>query len=521
MHLKPMGNDMFHKGTLKTYDSDSKIGTIYLPDIALELHFSVEDLPNPSIPPQIGERVKCFINEDEEDAKDKAKFIVRLDHKNSRTEKPLNRIFYSEEEDLKALKERERLKAEEARALEQWQREVEEEVRTRVELEVEQAKKELIQHIQEHVPDLDADQKAQPLDVQATDPQSVDSKSLDQDQPDQQSHVQQGATATALEAVDSTKPFIHSAIEEAFDAGSSSSHSENLHQVDSTPTLMHSNGSAAPAITNLQKNELPEIDDVLVVSSDFIAPNIKFNLDIHQDTNTSFKFADSSVSDVDALNTTEQPKSEPDSSSVFHLDLGKAEKIELDRVKLNPQPAKELNSALNIPLAPKLSALMDEVPLQSAQTSQQQAWQNQEQRLDSYPHTPSLEAQSAESFTSHQQGAFAHDNAQAKSSVLNKLKTKIEYQTHTPVKAQRKPSKDINLWPIIMLIGVLSLIGAGYVGYVKYQQHVQEREAKAKLYLLEQQRLIEEQRKRLGKLPDKKVLSDKSLDELLGKDRTK
>ena len=134
---------MFHRGLLKTYDSESKIGTIYLTDSQLELHFSAEDFPNPSIPPQIGERVKCFINDDDT-AKDKAKFIVRLDHKNSRTEKPLNRIFYSEEEDLNAIKEKERIAAQEALALEKWQKTVEEEVRARVDLEVTQAKKELL-----------------------------------------------------------------------------------------------------------------------------------------------------------------------------------------------------------------------------------------------------------------------------------------------------------------------------------------------------------------------------------------
>ena len=93
---------MFYKGTLKSYDAAEQVGIIHLSDKDIDLHFSLDDFPNSTLEPQIGERVKCLI--EEKDFKHIAKFIVRLDHKNARTEKPRNNIFYSEDEDLDVLK---------------------------------------------------------------------------------------------------------------------------------------------------------------------------------------------------------------------------------------------------------------------------------------------------------------------------------------------------------------------------------------------------------------------------------
>lgn len=75
---------MFYRGVLHTYDSENKVGTIYIDEQKITVHFNLKDLPNSTIQPQIGERVKCILVEE---ANDKyAKYIVRLDNKNARTE---------------------------------------------------------------------------------------------------------------------------------------------------------------------------------------------------------------------------------------------------------------------------------------------------------------------------------------------------------------------------------------------------------------------------------------------------
>lgn len=93
---------MFHKGRLGSYDAVKQVGTIHLLDKDIQLHFLRKDFPNLTLEPQIGERVKCLIEEIEN--KYIAKFIVRLDHKNARTEQPLNDIFYKDQQALLAQK---------------------------------------------------------------------------------------------------------------------------------------------------------------------------------------------------------------------------------------------------------------------------------------------------------------------------------------------------------------------------------------------------------------------------------
>ena len=99
----------------------------------------------------------------------------------------------------------------------------------------------------------------------------------------------------------------------------------------------------------------------------------------------------------------------------------------------------------------------------------------------------------------------------------SKVKTKLAYKNYKPKKA-RKPKKQFNPWLILGMVVILILVNVGVMGYKKFQNYQAEQAAKAQLYLLEQERIIEEQRLKHGKLPNK-ILSDKSLDELLGKDR--
>lgn len=487
MHFTPMGNDMFHKGVLKTYDSESKIGTIYLSESNLELHFSVEDLPNPSIPPQIGERVKCFINEDEPDAKDRAKFIVRLDHKNSRTEKPLNRIFYSEEEDLKAIQERERQQAEEARALEQWQREVEEEVRTRVELEVAQAKKELLEQLKTET-ESPVDDEAEAIE-HATEHQTQLNPTTDE--PDTENHVlddiPQEPVAHDVLTTTSTQ---HVSQEEHTHA-----HRQNERALHITAQpLSHAEFKFTPASVpettsdqteTTSAQDLPEIDDVLVLN-----PIGESKTAVEQNYKNSalaqFELNEAKLAKVAT------PIRETDTPLAHHQQSLKATSID---------------TALNVPATPKLSELMNQgssSPVSSSTlgSSHQFDRQDSDAHHDTPQETLALEVD-------HQD------------SVLQKVKTKLEYKTLPPQKSKRSSTKQFNPWTIVAIVALLLIAGLGYLGYAKYVERKQDQEAKAKLYLLEQQRIIDEQRKKLGKVSDKKVLSEKSLNELLGENRQK
>lgn len=87
---------MFYKGTLKSYNPEVEAGIIRLSGQDIELHFNIKDFPNASLKPQMGERVKCLIEERQGQAF--AKYIVRLDHKNARTEKPIQQGEAPQEE---------------------------------------------------------------------------------------------------------------------------------------------------------------------------------------------------------------------------------------------------------------------------------------------------------------------------------------------------------------------------------------------------------------------------------------
>lgn len=87
-------------------------------------------------------------------------------------------------------------------------------------------------------------------------------------------------------------------------------------------------------------------------------------------------------------------------------------------------------------------------------------------------------------------------------------------------KIKKKKSEKFGLKVLMVIIGSLILINGSLWGYKKYQQYKADQEAKLKIYMLEQEKKIEEQRRALGKLPDK-ILSDEALDDLLGKDRNK
>jgi len=70
---------MFRKGTVTFFDNDLGQGLIELNDHQ-QVVFKLEDFSNQLLLPQIGERIKCVVLE--QDGGLFAKFIVRLDHKN-------------------------------------------------------------------------------------------------------------------------------------------------------------------------------------------------------------------------------------------------------------------------------------------------------------------------------------------------------------------------------------------------------------------------------------------------------
>lgn len=70
---------MFRKGTVTFFDNDLRQGLIELNDHQ-QIVFKLEDFSNQLLLPQIGERIKCVVLE--QDGGLFAKFIVRLDHKN-------------------------------------------------------------------------------------------------------------------------------------------------------------------------------------------------------------------------------------------------------------------------------------------------------------------------------------------------------------------------------------------------------------------------------------------------------
>jgi uncharacterized protein HemX len=60
---------------------------------------------------------------------------------------------------------------------------------------------------------------------------------------------------------------------------------------------------------------------------------------------------------------------------------------------------------------------------------------------------------------------------------------------------------------IITVIGIIIVAVLGFLTYGKYQSYSAEKQRKAEQLMLEQQQIVEEQRKALGKLPDQ-ILSE-------------
>ncbi|MDV2468926.1 cold shock domain-containing protein [Acinetobacter chinensis] len=72
---------MFIEGIVKTYNAERGFGFIQCEDNRKDIFFHISDFPNKNQPPQIGEKLKFYV--DQNDGKARAKNIVRLDIKSS------------------------------------------------------------------------------------------------------------------------------------------------------------------------------------------------------------------------------------------------------------------------------------------------------------------------------------------------------------------------------------------------------------------------------------------------------
>ncbi len=64
---------------------------------------------------------------------------------------------------------------------------------------------------------------------------------------------------------------------------------------------------------------------------------------------------------------------------------------------------------------------------------------------------------------------------------------------------------------VITMIGIIIVVVLGFLTYGKYQSYSAEKQRKAEQLMLEQQQIVEEQRKAFGKLPIKSYLSKVSV----------
>lgn len=85
---------MFYRGIVKNYNTEEHKGCIVLLHNNRVLDFALSDFPNTNLVPQIGERVKCTIVEN--NGAEKIHLVVRLDHKNA--------FYFNNKKDIKALR---------------------------------------------------------------------------------------------------------------------------------------------------------------------------------------------------------------------------------------------------------------------------------------------------------------------------------------------------------------------------------------------------------------------------------
>ena len=520
---------MFYKGTLKSYDAAEQVGIIHLSDKDIDLHFSLDDFPNSTLEPQIGERVKCLI--EEKDFKHIAKFIVRLDHKNARTEKPRNNIFYSEDEDLDVLKKAQQEKDQvlaENETLEQTnpaipQEFLENKQKLEQDKKLNNEKKALNEKplnkakSQDITKSVDFVAKAKQPNTSSnhstdltnsTTPVEVHETILENAEAVVERHEQELTTESKPSITQAESPIIEDS--KPIESGQFSNSNELMDKQNNSTLVVAEHFNHAEQVSDEFSEQKDDIDNsvnevesvdqskktgnstVLLLKpedeikfpqtaplSSFTQPvdvDIKGTLDLSHPTAIKpiqyEKHADSFIT--------------PSSESIH---LGHAKTI----VPLSSDPFEQLQHELG-------SRHTTSIPEHSRLNSDNKNYAESQQSLNN--------ASVTESRTEYSQ-------QQNDENTLQKVKTQLAYKTHK-VKPNKKAELNFNPWILMAVISVIILAAFAYFGFQKYELHKQEQEAKARYYLLEQQKAIEDQRKKMAKLSDKPIIPEHRRKELLG-----
>ena len=520
---------MFYKGTLKSYDAAEQVGIIHLSDKDIDLHFSLDDFPNSTLEPQIGERVKCLI--EEKDFKHIAKFIVRLDHKNARTEKPRNNIFYSEDEDLDVLKKAQQEKDQvlaENETLEQTnpaipQEFLENKQKLEQDKKLNNEKKALNEKplnkakSQDITKSVDFVAKAKQPNTSSnhstdltnsTTPVEVHETILENAEAVVERHEQELTTESKPSITQAESPIIEDS--KPIESGQFSNSNELMDQQNNSTLVVADLFNHAEQVSDEFSEQKDDIDNsvnevesvdqskktgnstVLLLKpedeikipqtaplSSFTQPvdvDIKGTLDLSHPTEIKpiqyEKHADSFIT--------------PSSESIH---LGHAKTI----VPLSSDPFEQLQHELG-------SRHTTSIPEHSRLNSDNKNYAESQQSLNN--------VSVSESKTEYSQ-------QQNDENTLQKVKTQLAYKTHK-VKPNKKAELNFNPWILMAVISVIILAAFAYFGFQKYELHKQEQEAKARYYLLEQQKAIEDQRKKMAKLSDKPIIPEHRRKELLG-----
>lgn len=394
---------MFYKGVLKAYDQVSQTGTISLLNSEKELYFSIKDLSSVAVAPQVGERVKCMIEEKE--GVKRAKFILRLDFKNAREEKPLNQSY-----DQPIGNAVNQLNKSETSTL---------------------AAASLIE------------KKAQKRSKKDQSAQNQAAKALafGLDTPQQES---------APQSHQKISEFLQAPVikDQNADTSQKKELKQSIIQID----------KAALKSSAMQTSTEANIQDLKSASS---FEDIAYALDLHSSTTTDQSPVKTALKEQDGLEKTSH-------SIDSHFSVNNEQQY----------------------------AASDQVDVPQYAVDQQGS---QAQIL----------------FNAH-----AHQNNH-QVSARDQLENTSVYAQYTAKSRKKNNKGQLNYWLILSVGLVLALISLAFYGYQQYTQYQNEQHAKVEQYFLEQQRIIEEQRKRLSHVPEEKVLSEKALDDLLGKDREK
>lgn len=427
---------MYYKGTIRSYDPEKKMGRIYITDLESEFEFHLDDLPNSTVLPSIGECVKCFVVQ-------KSKihtlnYIIRFDHNNA-TEMDTEKY-------LKAKLDRVR-------------------IRDKTEMNKNKLGNEKENHLNLIKNNLNA-----PL---------IEEFNLSDNLNEKVNNIELSESSILLDPVEISALDNEFIIRETenIDIPDKLKVHHSIDRFESRDSLISS--------TDYRKN-IPEPVPIDLVppfkSLEDNKPDNSIQRDDEQYTQSEFG---TSGHDVDNLIyfTDEHQNSKGNSDIIFRSDLDNMRDEEIEFKIYQDSDEEEFR---------RESFHYDTV--QAMQEMSRQAIKDDNQIISDVIKVK-------------------------KKSLFNDLKNRIlysKYKSKSP--REKKPPVKLNSWLFICVCIIPILILASYEGYKRYQNYVEDRETKARLYQIEQQQMIEEQRRKLGSLPTK-ILSDETLDELLGKER--